>query len=190
MAADRATVALEEFMAAIKKLATKQITFGTKTINKAIGALTELLSPNQTTTTKNTAVVPRVETSQNHQARPMVNNSQQSGCIFQPKRKEILQKYTRGTTEYKVFDNKTYQGYICDYDKTNGYYKLIFEDGDNVEYNHKEIAMMLHKLDKSNLLQELVATRFVCVKAQYAKTQTSYHEPSKFRWIGKENLTH
>lgn len=66
-AANKATVALEEFTAAIKKPEIKQIIFETTTINKAINVLTDLSSPNQTTTTKYTAVALRMETDRHAQ---------------------------------------------------------------------------------------------------------------------------
>ena len=74
VAADRATTALEEFTAAIKKPATKQIPFKTTSINKAIEALTAILSPKIVTTTKNTVVLPRVGSDQ-RQAHPRVDNN-------------------------------------------------------------------------------------------------------------------
>ena len=79
---ERATITLEEFTAAIKKPVIKQIPFGTMRITKAINAKTELLSPKQTTTTKNTVVAPRVGISRNKQARPRVNNSQKGRRIL------------------------------------------------------------------------------------------------------------
>ena len=109
-----------------------------------------------------------------------MNNSQQSRHILQPKHNEILQQYTRGTKVYISFDNKTYQGYICDYGQTKGYYKVRFEDCDIAEYDHDKITTILHKLDKNNLLQALAATTFDYVQAKYAKTQTFFNEPLKF----------
>ena len=57
---------------------------------------------------------------------------------------------------------------------------MRFKDGDHAENGQDEIATMLHKLDKNNLLhlQALLATRFDHMQAQYASTQTSYNEPS------------
>lgn len=51
---------------------------------------------------------------------------------------------------------------------------------DSAEYDQEEIATMLHKLNKNNLLQLLVVTRFDCVQSQYAKIQTLYNKPSQF----------
>ena len=73
-AADRATAALEDFTSAIKQPKTKQIPFKTASINKAIDALTALLSPKRATT-KNTVASPRVGTM--HAPRPRVNTRQE-----------------------------------------------------------------------------------------------------------------
>ena len=114
-AADRATAALEDFTTAIKQPTTKQIPFKAASINKAIDALTALLSPKQATTNKNTVASPRVGTMhaprprvnarQKEQERPRVNNKQQER-VLRPRRKEIPQKYSRGTYVYKAFNNK------------------------------------------------------------------------------------
>lgn len=54
---------------------------------------------------------------------------------------------------------------------------MRFQGDENEEYNEEEVATMMHKLDKNNLLQALAATRFYFVDLQYAKTQTWYNEP-------------
>ena len=93
-AADRATAALEEFTDAIKKPATKTIPLQQSSINKAIDALTGLLSPNKTATTTQETVAPMLETSQTQtqapprvqtqtQTPPRVNNNQ-SDRVLRP----------------------------------------------------------------------------------------------------------
>ena len=52
---------------------------------------------------------------------------------------------------YKQFRKKNYRGYIYDYDKYEGYYKVRYEDGDSAEYDNEEISKMLHKLDETNI---------------------------------------
>ena len=49
-----------------------------------------------------------------------------------------------------------------------------------MEYNHEQIATMLHKLDNNNLIQALSATKFDQVQAQYSKMESTYNEPSIF----------
>ena len=95
-AADRATVALEEFTDAIKKTATKTMPLKQTSINKAIEALTRLLLPNKkATTTKENVVPPRVETIQTKtQAHPRVKNNQ-SDHVLRPRHEEIPQKYIK-----------------------------------------------------------------------------------------------
>ena len=109
-------------------------------INKAIEALTGLLSPNKkATTTKENVVPPRVGMSQKkkqakNQACPKVNNNQ-SERVLQPRHAEIPKKYIRGTFVYNKFNKKFHWVYICDYDKYECYYKMQYKDGNSEEYN-------------------------------------------------------
>ena len=114
------------------------------------------------------------------QALPRVHNNYNSGQKLRPQPQPIPQKYSRGTTVYKQFQNKYHQGYICDYNSKEGYYKVRLKNEDSVEYDHEQIATMLHKLDKNNLIQALSAVQFDRIQAQYSKTQSTYNEPSIF----------
>ena len=66
---------------------------------------------------------------------------------------------------------------------------MRLEDCENAEYNQEEIALILHKLNKNNLLQALTARRFDCVQVQFAKTKTSYNEPS-YLWVDIKRQSH
>ena len=102
---------------------------------------------------------PRVNMRLQEQGRPRVNNNQQQR-VLRPRRKEIPQKYSRGTYVYKAFNNKIHQGYIYDYNKYEGYYKVQYEDDNSEEYDKKEISNMLKKFDQSNYRQAMTATKF------------------------------
>ena len=120
----------------------------------------------------------RVNTRQKEQERPRVNNNQQK-LVLRPRQKEIPQEYSRGTYVYKAFNNKIHQGYIYDYDKYEGYYKVQHEDDDSEEYDKNELSKMLKKFDQ-NYQQAMAATRFERVQEQYTNTQASYNELSQF----------
>ena len=60
---------------------------------------------------------------------------------------------------------KWYHGYICDFDRNEGYYKIKYEDGDIEECDREEIATMLHKPNNNNIIQALAATWYERVEA-------------------------
>lgn len=90
------------------------------------------------------------------------------------------QNYSRGTTVYKLFDNKYHREYICNFDNKEGYHKVRYEDGNNKEYYEDEIATMMSKLDENNMLQALAAIWHEKVEAIYAETKSSYFSLSMF----------
>ena len=57
------------------------------------------------------------------------------------------QKHPQGTRVYHIFGEPNrlvkHLGYICDFDKKEGYYKVKYQDGNTEEYEEKEIETML-----------------------------------------------
>ena len=109
---------------------TKQIPFPTSGINKAINVLSDILSPKQPAMDK-TAAPPRVASNRilqppprvknTTQVLPRVHNDHDNGRKLLLRLQPIPQKYSRGTTVYKQFQNKYHWGYICDYNSKEGY---------------------------------------------------------------------
>ena len=73
--ADRATKALEEFIVAMKAKRNYDIPFTDKSINKAIGILSDLLQPTTQAATTNNATRPRVSESEAQRSRVYNNNN-------------------------------------------------------------------------------------------------------------------
>ena len=102
---------------------------------------------------------PRVQAKKNKKAHQEVDNKEQSRQMLQPRPPLHDQKYSRGTRVNKKFGNKWYRGCIVDFYKKEGYYEVIYEDGEKEEYNYDEIKSMLHKPDFRNIEQTLSATK-------------------------------
>jgi hypothetical protein len=49
------------------------------------------------------------------------------------------------TTVYKIFKDKIYTGYICEFDPRDGFYKIKYQDGDIEEGTEEEISRLLKK---------------------------------------------
>ena len=86
---------------------------------------------------------------------------------------------------YRIFGEPTrlveHQGYICDFEKKKGYYKVKYQDGDTEEYEEKEIETMLHKTKQNtNILRALAATKHEQIIEEYAKMESIYTPPSQF----------
>ena len=175
-AVDRMTIALEELTEAICNTK-EQIPFTDKSINKAIEALTKILSQNRPSATKKTVSVPRESASRKDTRVARVNNSQR---VLRPRVAMKHQVYSRGTRTYKSFNNKYHRGYICDFDSKEGYYKVRYEDGDVADYDEDEIKSMLHKPNNNNIREAMASTRFERVQAAYAKTKSEYSKPSMY----------
>jgi hypothetical protein len=86
------------------------------------------------------------------------------------------------TTVYRIFcdDGALHQGYICDFDTKEGYYKIKYQDGDIEEATEEEIDRMLHKPNKTSMARALSATRFNRIHNQYCKTISRMPIASKF----------
>jgi hypothetical protein len=54
---------------------------------------------------------------------------------------QIKQAHKMNTTVYRIFcdDGGLHQGYICGFDTKEGYYKIIYQDGDIEEATEEEI---------------------------------------------------
>ena len=222
-AADRATIALEEFTVAMKAKRNRDIPFINNSINNAIGVLSKLLQPTRQVTTS-TATRPRVingvaqrprvdnnnvndvqgprvnNNNRNNAQRPRVNNNNRNNVqrprvdtnnnvptqrVLRPRAKVHKQKYPRGTRVYKIFGETTrlveHKGYISDFDKKEGYYKVRYHDGDSEECTEEEIATMLKPTEKNtNVMRALATTKHERIIEQYAKMETVYTPPPKF----------
>jgi hypothetical protein len=55
------------------------------------------------------------------------------------------QKLKLNTTVYKIFEDKIHQGYICEFDPKDGFYKIKYQDGDIKEGTKEEISCLLKK---------------------------------------------
>lgn len=123
-AADTAITDLEEFFTALNNPKTKKIPFLLSVINKAVNALSDLLSPKRPTTEKivapprvaaNIITQPPLRIQNKKQALPRLYNNHNIRRKLQPQPQPIPHNYSRGTTVYKNIWNKYYGGYICDY---------------------------------------------------------------------------
>ena len=154
-AADCATKALEVFTAVMKSKRNRDILFTDKSINNVIGVLSNLLNPTRTVPTSATLPraaeanvrLPRVDVSNNDNRPPRVNNNTDTPArVLRPRLHLHLQKYSRGTRVERIFGEvnrlKEHRGYICDFDKKEGYYKVKYQEGDTEEYNEEEIKTM------------------------------------------------
>jgi hypothetical protein len=85
------------------------------------------------------------------------------------------------TTVYRIFcdDGALHQGYICDFNTKEGYYKIKYQDGDIEEATKDEIDRMLHKPNKTSMARALSATRFNRIHDQYCKTISRMPTASK-----------
>ena len=108
---------------------------------------------------------------------PRVNDSNGPPRVLQPRAPVYTQTYTRATRVYKMFDGSRgrldcHQGTIVNSNKTAGYYKVQYEDGDTEEYDEEQIGMMLHKTNYTNITQALSTTQHKQVKAEYMNEYT------------------
>jgi hypothetical protein len=80
-------------------------------------------------------------------------NSPQNALIRRKLRTRTTQKkqaHKMNTTVYRIFcDNGgIHQGYICDFDTKEGYYKIKYQDGDIEEATEDEVERMLKNRTK------------------------------------------
>jgi hypothetical protein len=74
-------------------------------------------------------------------------------------------------TVYKIFEDKIHTGYICEFDRRDGFYKIKYQDGDIEEGTEEEISQLLKKPNQTAWNQALSATIFERAHAQYCKTE-------------------
>ena len=116
-----------------------------------------MLQPTTRATTTNTATCPRV--SDREVQRPMViNNNNNTNVrpprvnndndvptprVLRPRAKIHQQKYPQGIRVYRIFGEPNrlveHQGYICDFEKKERYYKVKYQDSNTEEYDEEEI---------------------------------------------------
>ena len=113
------------------------------------------------------------------------NNDTQPLRVLQPRAKIHQQKDSQGIRVYRIFGepNKLVEhcGYICDFDKKEGYYKVKCQDSDTEEYTKNKIGTMLHKSKKNtNIMRELATTKHKQIIEEYATMESIYTPPSKF----------
>jgi hypothetical protein len=86
------------------------------------------------------------------------------------------------TTVYRIFcDNGAlHQGYICDFDTKEGYYKIKYQDGDIEEATEEEVDRMIKNQKKTSMARALSATSYDRVYAQHCKTESRMPTASKF----------
>jgi hypothetical protein len=73
-------------------------------------------------------------------------NSEENSPGRRHLRKRIIpktQKLKLNTTVYKIFEDKIHQGYICEFDTKDGFYKIGYQDGDIEEGTEEEISGLL-----------------------------------------------
>ena len=169
------------------------IPFTDKSINNAIGVSSKLLKPTSTIAPTNSATLPRVSEAAARVRPPRVEarpsrvdaSNNDSNTDNKPARVLTLrpqihqQKYSRGTRVYRIFGEVNrlveHWGYICDFSKKEGFYKVKYQDGE------EEIETMLHKTKQnSNILQVLAATKHKRIIEQYATMEEIYTPPSHF----------
>ena len=65
------------------------------------------------------------------------------------------QNHSRGTRVYRIFGEPTrlveHQGYICDFDDKEEYYKVKCQDGDTEEYKEEEKGQCSTKQSKTQI---------------------------------------
>jgi hypothetical protein len=101
-------------------------------------------------------------------------NSEGTTPIRRQLRKRIIpkiQKLKLNTTVYKIFEDKIHQGYICEFDPKDGFYKIKYQDGDIEEGTEEEINRLLKKPNQTAWKQALSATIIERAHAQYCKTE-------------------
>ena len=159
-AADRMTIAVKEFTSAIKNRK-GPIPLTDNSINKAIEALRSLSSPTRRPTATEIPVSrPRVSPNCNQQRQQEDDNSTTTDRVLRPRVQKKKQLYPRGTRVYKMFKDKYHQGYICDFDDKEGYYKARYEDGDIEEYDEDQMKNILHRPNNWNIRAAMAKTRF------------------------------
>ena len=92
------------------------------------------------------------------------NNGERPPRVLRPRQHAHNQNYSRGTRVYRIFGEPTrlveHRGYICDFNKKEGYYKVKNQDGDIEVYSEEEIGTMLHIIKRNtNILQVLSAAK-------------------------------
>ena len=190
-ASNRATKALEELTAPMKSKKNWDIQFTNESINNTIGVLSNLLKPT-TRAASSTATRPRiseagvqrakVDSNNNNNRLPRVNNTNDDvrpPRVLRLQQKVHQQKYSGGIRVYRIFGEPNrlveYRGYICNFDKKKGYYKVKYQNGNTEEYNEKEIETMLHKIKRdTSILQALSATKHGCIVEEYTTVETIY----------------
>ena len=111
------------------------------------------------------------------------NNIVRPPRVLRPQQKVHQQKYSKKKV-YKIFGEVNrlveYQGYICDFDKKEGYYKVKYQDGDTEEYNKEKIRTILHKTKRdTNIIQALSVTKHELIIEEYVAMKTIYTPPSQ-----------
>ena len=64
-------------------------------------------------------------------------------------------KYVVGTTVRKKFGKKWFVGSVVDYSPVDGHYKIIYEDGDQEQFDDVDMEEYLYKPNNNNKNQEL-----------------------------------
>jgi hypothetical protein len=92
-----------------------------------------------------------------------VIQSEENNSSQRQLRKRIIpktQKLRLNTTVYKIFEDEIHQGYICEFDPKDGFYKIKYQDGDIEEGTEEEISRLLKKPNQTAWKQALSATIF------------------------------
>ena len=126
-------------------------------MNNTIKVLSNLLRPTEQATSSGATRprvaegrvrLPRVNNYNTDNRRPRVyyanNNGNGTARVLRPQQQVHNLNYSQGTRVYRIFGEPTrlveHRGYICDFDKKEGYYKVKYQDGDTEEYNKEEIG--------------------------------------------------
>ena len=162
--ADQTTMALEELTAALNDRALDTILVNNNNnLNRRLQQIRTILTPRPAPVPAPAAAAPRV--ARRHALPPRVNEHHEPAPrVLRPRVPVYAQTSTRGTQVYKMFDGPReqsvcHQETIVNFDRSVGYYKVRFEDGDTEEYDVEQIGVMLHKPNYTNIAQALSATR-------------------------------
>ena len=126
----------------------------------------------------------RVNNNINNNVQPVNNNPNNNvrpPKVLRQRATIHQQKYAQGTRIYRIFGEPNrlveHRGYICDFDKKEGYYKVKYQDGATED----ETETMLHKTKRNiNILQALSATNHERIIEEYTTMETIYTPPSQF----------
>ena len=146
---------------------------GTRGLNSTVTVLplnnNKNSNPTSTKTNNiNKALISGENSIQRRQLRPRICN------------REKTQNHRLHTAVYKIFEGGIHQGYICGFDKKEGYYKIKYQDGDIEEADEHEVTKLLTKPNRTTMAQALSATRFERMHAEYCKTEERMPIQSNF----------